>query len=640
MEEKFKKLFSTTGRTYFRNYIENGFFIILLAFYPLMNLNQGLEVSDSTYSLGNFQYFNSSNGVWMVATYLSNVLGHALMSLPNGNTILGMRLYTGVIISLLAVFFYLTLRKSMPAVLVFAGEMIALSLCWCPTVSLYNYLTYFLMGIGIWFLYRGCLQAERSRLRKCYLMIAGICLGANVAVRMPNVVQSAFILVLWYSAFLQKKAWKRVVYDTLYCMAGYLVGFGIPFISICMRYGISAYPVMVYNMFAMTEQAVDYKPASMVTGILHDYRQGLYWFAFAAVCMAVLYIAYGFCRIIFKSKRVEDIKMPEQAQKGIAERICAWMFRLLCIAVWCVLIRFYWGRGMFDFKYYNYLSVYWWAVLFVLTGITGALWMIGSRHVSGEQKVLALLVLLQILLTPLGSNNWLYPIINNLFLAAPFTLWCGYLFFQKTNAGLHNASDGKRHEKIQKSIVHFPWQSMLLIFGFVLCIQCVGFHRNFAFGDGVWGEKRDTLMTGIPKAEGIYTSRENAEYLSALAAFVRENGLTGKGVILYGEIPGLSYLLDMPTAISTAWPDLDSNRLTQFEQDMESVEQRMDEERPVVIVASGIAAYYSEDAEAYAWFGVDPEKYGADKKMEILRQFLIDHGYEETFANMRYVVYE
>lgn len=640
MESKMKKVSWLIKSIYFHNYIENGLFIIVLAFYPLMNLNQGLEVADSTYSLGNFQYFDSANGIWMVATYLANVLGHALMGLPNGNTILGMRLYTGVVVSVLAIFFYLTLRKKMPTVLVFAGEMIALSLCWCPTVSLYNYLTYFLMGIGIWLLYRGCLQAEGSRLRKWYLAAAGICLGANVTVRMPNVVQAAFILVLWYSAFLQKKTWKSVVRDTLHCVAGYLVGFGIPFISICVRYGISAYPAMVQNMFAMTEQAVDYKPSSMVTGILHDYRRGLYWFTFAAVCMAALYIVYGFYRIICKKRSAEHITMPEQVQRGTREKICTWIFRLMCIGVWCVLIRFYWGRGMFSFAYHNYLSVYWWAVLFVLTGIAGALWLIGSRQVSGEKKVLALSVLLQILLTPLGSNNWLYPIINNLFLAAPFTLWCCYLWFQKTNAGLRDVPDSQQHGKFQRNSIHFPWQSLLIIFGFMLCIQSIGFHRYFAFGDGVWGEKRDTVMTGIPKAEGIYTSRDNAECLSALAAFVKENELTGKGVILYGEIPGLSYLLDMPSAISTAWPDLDSNRLSQFEQDMESVEQHIDTERPVVIVATGIAAYYSGDEEAYEWFGVDAKQYGADQKVEILRQFLVEYGYEETFANMRYVVYE
>ena len=615
MEGQIHGISSQTQRVFYRNYIENGLFVVVLAFYPLIHVNRGIDVADATYSLGNFQYFQAADGTWAVATYLANVLGYVLTRLPNGDTILGMQLYTGLFVSVMAVFFYLMLRRKMYSVIAFAGEMLAISLCWCPTVILYNYLTYLLMGIGVWLLYLGCFRKEEKRSRKWYLATAGVCLGANIAVRMPNVVQAAFILVLWYNAFLCKKAWRTVVRDTLHCLAGYLAGFAVPLVVISMRYGTAAYPEMVQNMFAMTDQAADYKPTSMITGMLDDYKWGLYWIVFAVACMTALYIAYGIYRIIHRLQTAERTK-----------KVYTWLFRLFCIGVWCVLIRFYWGRGMFHFRYWShdYVSMYWWAVLFLMTGIAGALWMVVSREISAEDKTLALLVLLQILLTPLGSNNGLSPIINNLFVAAPFTLWCAYRWFQKANGNMN----------------HFPWQSMLLAFGIMFCIQSTGFHWLFVFGDGIWGEKRDTQITEIPKAAGIYTNRENAEYLSDLAVYVRESGLTGKKVILYGEIPGLSYLLDMPSAISTTWPDLDSNRLTRFEQDMESVKQHINEERPVVIVSSGVAAYYTEDAEAYEWFGVDPEKYGADKKMEILQQFLADYGYEETFADMRYVVYE
>lgn len=646
MEEKINRVSLMTKIAFFHNYIENGLFVVLLAFYPLIHVNQGLDVADAMYSLGNFQYFRSDDGTWMVATFLANVLGDVLTRLPGGNTILGMQTYTGLLVSAPAVFFYLMLRRKMSPVIAFAGEMLAISLCWCPTVILYNYLTYLLMGIGVWLLYLGCFQTEGNRRKKWYLITAGICLGANIAVRMPNIVQAAFILVLWYSAFLCKKTWKTAVRDTMHCLAGYLIGFLIPFTAICMRYGIAAYPAMVRNMFAMTDQAADYKPASMITGMLNDYENGLYWLSFAAVCMAGLYVTYGFCRIICKkgvNGNTEDIKMPEQMQTtGIVERVCTRLFVLLCIGMWCVLIRFYWGRGMFHFRYwsYDYVSMYWWAVMFLLLGIVGALWMIADRKIPAEDKTLALLVLLQIILTPLGSNNKLSPIINNLFIAAPFTIWCAYRCFQKANARLYDESDKNLSGKSMRNIIHLPWQSMLIIFGIMFCIQSTGFHWFFVFGDGIWGEARDTRITELPRAEGIYTNRENAECLSDLAVYVRENGLTDRKVILYGEIPGLSYLLDMPCAISSTWPDLDSYRLTQFREDMEIAETHMDEERPVVIVASGIAAFYTEDAEAYKWFGVNPEEYGADKKIEILRQFLADHDYEETFANMRYVVYE
>jgi len=609
-------------RTYqkYHNFMENGLFIILLAFYPLIKIDQGLDVVDTSYSLTNFQYFPTAKGTWMVATYLANAVGYFFMQLPKGDTLVGMNFYTGLIISGISLLLYFTLRKKMPAWIVFLGEMLAIGLCWCPSVILYNYLTYLLMGAGVLLLYRGiCTAQEKKKFR--YLFLAGICLGANVTVRMPNVVQAAFILALWYGAWSKKRKFPQTVRDTAICLFGYLLGFGAPYLTICVKYGVNAYPEMVLNMFAMTDKATDYKPAAMLTGMFGGYLTGLKWLLPAVLCIVLLYLVHGAVSLLLKGEAV--------LQNGMH------LYQLLCIAVCGVLIRFYWGRGMFDFRYYYYGSIYQWAVLFLIAAIACALCVLMSGRRNPEDKVLALIVLIQLFVTPLGGNNELYPAINNLFLAAPFTLWvCRDLFI---SAG-------------RKSI-HVPWKTMLAVLGLMVFVQSIGFHVRFVFLDGVWGEERDMMLTGVPKAEGIYTNRENAEMFLDLAEYAEQQDFAGREVILYGEVPGLSYFLDMPTAISTAWPDLDSFRLVQFEQDMEKVEQKLArepgmgkaeiaQEPPVVIVSSAIAAYRGEDAEAYQWFGVDPEAFDADEKLAILLQFLEDYGYEETFCNMRYAVYE
>ncbi|MDE7019244.1 MAG: hypothetical protein K2P65_17015 [Lachnospiraceae bacterium] len=590
----------------YRNYIEDGLFLVFLAFYPLTKINQGLDITDTCYSLGNAQYFPTAKGTWMTATYLANAVGWLLMQLPQGDTLRGMYFYTGLLVSGMALISYFALRKKIPAWIVFIGELAAVSLCWAPTTVLYQYLTYFLMGAGMLLLYGGiCTERTRGRIRFCCLFGAGICLGANVAVRMPNVVQAAFILVLWYAAYRRKEAFTDTCRETLVCMAGYLTGFGIPLLCICLQYGFTAYPDMVRTMFAMTDKAVDYKPSAMITGMFTDYITGLYWLAFAGACAGILYVLY----------RVKEAVFPQKHN---------WLYGLACVGICLVLVRFYWGRGMFNFAYNEYRSIYQWAVLFLLVAIASAVWLFCNKRSRIEDNALALLILLAIFLTPLGSNNILYPIINNLFLVAPFTLWICYSWFVKTRGILR----------------HWPWKSMLVMIIGMLLAQGIGFHTQFAFSDGIWGEKRDTLLSVMPKTAGIYTNRENAELFEELGAFAEERQFAGKEVILYGKIPGLSYLLDMPTAISSAWPDLDSYRLMEMKQDMEAVELKMDVSRPVVIVASGIAAYKGEDAKAYEWFGVDVEAYDADEKLGILLQFLDDYGYEETFCNMRYAVYE
>lgn len=593
--------------------IENFIFPLMLLCYPLLKINQGIDVSDTTYSLGNFQYFGSMEGTWMVATFLSNAVGSLLMHLPFGNMLMGMYFYTALFQSLTAVVTYMALRRKLPAALVFLGEFIALGLCWCPSVILYNYLTYLLMTAGALLLYCGMLKSGRGSV--CMYVAAGICLGANVAVRMPNVVQTAFILVVWYGAVLQIRGsgqvWKYVVHNTLWCILGYAVGFGIPLAAICIKYGTDAYPSMVRTMFAMTEKAADYKPTSMVTGMFEDYITGLYWLVFAGICIAAGWILLRVQQRYFAEKKAVRI-------------LC----RLGYAALLLLLLRFYWGKGMFSFRYYEYSSMYYPTVLLLLVAIAAAVYCLVCKRVGTEQKILAAIVLIQIFVTPLGSNNKLYPLINNLFLVIPLVLWVGYGWFRGGST---------------KPEPEFAWKAPYMLLCLFVLVQSIGFHCDFVFQDGVQGERRSMCVTAPDKAANVYTGQDNGELLQELAEFAQEGALTGREVILYGEVPGLGYLLDMPSALSTFWPDLDSYRMVEYERDMAQIEAQIQQEGegafPVIILASPMAAYLSEDADAMNWFGVDQKVMDGDEKLQMLHVFMERHGYQEQFCNARYAVY-
>ena len=63
-----------------------------------MTVNQGVDVSDSTYSFSNFLYFEQMEGMWAVSTFVSNVTGWLLTKLPFGNTLLGLKFYSTFLI--------------------------------------------------------------------------------------------------------------------------------------------------------------------------------------------------------------------------------------------------------------------------------------------------------------------------------------------------------------------------------------------------------------------------------------------------------------------------------------------------------------------------------------------------------------
>lgn len=712
----------------YQKFIESWLFPVILLLYPFLSVNQGLDVADSTYSLTNFQYFDSMNGTWMVATFLSNVAGWLLTHLPFGETLLGMKCYTTLVQAATALMVYFGLKKRIAAPLLFLGEFLALGLCWCPSTILYNYLTYFLMTAAILLLYRGLTggraaetaSADRLRLsaderkvrgdekeayekkRRLCFAAAGICLGANVAVRMPNVVQAAFILAVWYGTILMcrqrdenaaggsagaaamaegaagraQKAgiaagngfsgritlpWKELAGVTGWCLLGYAVGFGVPLAAICIRYGVSAYPDMVRTMFAMTEQATDYKPSSMLTGMFGDYIKGLYWLAFAVVCAAAAGFAFWVRERLYGGRERAGQQDRERESADVrtggrtgdareawdAYRITGVIIKMAHLLLLAVLLRFYWGRGMFHFRYYEYGngSIYYPAVLLLLVTIAAAVFCLIGKKVCAEQKLMAAFVLLQILLTPLGSNNNLYPIINNLFVAAPFLLWTackegGAAAGQRSDLQ-GNADDRAVGCSKNNTRYDFIWRAPFIALVIFVTVQSIGSHACFAFQDGIYGEARDMRVKTPEKAAGVYTNMENGALLEELAVFTEEEGMAGREMIAYGELPGLHYLLDMPPALSTAWPDLDSYRMAEYTRDMEALETAMKagEEPPVIIVSSGIAAYWSDDGEAINWFGVDMEKMAGDEKLRILWGFVSSHGYAECFGNARYVVY-
>ena len=668
----------------YKNSIENFLFPVVLFLYPFIGVCQGLDLEDATYSLANFQYFGQMDGTWMVATFLSNVWGNLLMHLPFGGTLIGMNCYTVLVQSAMALMVYLTFRGRMAAPLLFVGELIALGLCWAPSVVLYHNLTYFFMTAGILFLYggltaegtkkpisRGRYQgwshgkdagADFRKKQRLYFVAAGLCLGANVAVRMPNVVQAALILVVWYGVVLYSKlsnnrygtgkakkagdnkpetsgkptVLRALAVSTGWCLAGYLAGFGLPFFVNCLRYGISAYPDMVRTLFAMTDQATDYKPTSMITGMFGDYGRGLCWLAFAALCM----VAAGLAAVVRERQAKAD------SCKWDAYRITGVIIKAGYCLLLLVLLRFYWGRGMFTFRYYDYTSIYDPTVLLLLVTIGMAIYCLLKKDMAAEKKTLAAAVLLEIFLTPLGSNNALYPIINNLFLAVPFLLWVAYdeaarvrrnRRFRVLSGSATNAADGENRVLLPA----FLWQIPLALLVTFVLVQSIGFHTSFAFNDGVFGEPRDRQVVLPEKASGVWTNQGKGTLLEELVRFAKEEDLTGREVICYGNLPGISYLLDMPPALSTGWPDLDSYRMVEYQRDMEALEAETEagKELPVVIVSTPVAAYLSDDGEAIVWFGVDMEAYTADEKLQVLGNFLREHGYVECFGNAGYVVY-
>ena len=580
--------------------IEELLFPIVLLLWPLVKFNQGIDVTDSTYSLGNFLYANSMHGTWVLATFLSNTIGSLLVRLPGANTLIGMNIYTGLIISAIALVCYYGLRKEFSAPVLFAAEFLSISFCWIPSGILYNYLTYLFFAIGTILIYYGI-----KRVKTIYFYFAGLVLGINVFVRVPNVVEAALILVVWICVplILRKEdepgstKGGELMGITGACMVGYIIGLALPMAAMASIYGPDTFEELLTGLSSLSESNSEYTAASMLYRTFAAYMHSLKWIA--------MIVAVTFSGTLMMA-----------AVKS--NRMLKWCGRIVYLGVIALMLRFFWGRGMFSFRYYeDYTAMYEWGMIILFLAWLCVVTVLIRRNYNILIKTYALLVLMILLITPLGSNNYTMQNINNLFLVLPFVLFIigGWLY-----KGVHRF----RLENILYGC-NFPWMSMILVIFAVVLIQTVGFHKGFVFKDGMDGTPRESSIAKTAATESvadIMTTEYNARTIRELCDFVHKESSI-KTAIYWGNCPGLSYILKLPPEIGSSWPDLDSYLTDALEEELMLITDRKAKGRTAVIWRN------------YTEYSGNNTK----EKETILKKFINDNHMRVIFENEEFKVY-
>lgn len=575
----------------------NFIFPLVLILFPLRHIYWGLDLWDTGYNYANFRYMGLEHmdSMWLFSTYLANAVGHFLTLLPGGHTLLFMNLYTGLFTSLLALlsYLFLTRRMNLPEGIVFVGEFAAVSLCLCPTALLYNYLTYVLFLASVLFLHEG-LSQEKNR----YLVLAGVALGTNVFVRFSNLPEAAMIVGVWAYAVICRKEWKKVLQETAFCMLGYIgiALFWLGFLSL--RYGLSSYAEGIKRLFAMTENATDYKASSMLYRMFSEYIENLYW------VNRILFFALPgiiICMVLPKSFR--------------------WIKRIACAvfaaaaAVWLYTRKDAQGNSTFcDLRFDEYSSMQKPAALFLMLTLVICLVRVFGRKTEKKEKLLAGLIFLSVLLTSIGSNNGLFISINNLFLAAPYVLW-----------NIYRLCRSKMEWKIPLVL---PMKALAVMFTAIFLFQSIGFGTRFVFEEATGVKSTSAKVENNAVLKGIHMSEERARWLEEISAYVSDNRLAGREAILYGDIPSLSFYLELPSAFNP-WSDLASYSAASMKTAIDKLKSELSEgaEFPVVVLNSNLI----EDMDAY------PTE---DMKLLLILDYMEEYGYKETFSNEMFILYK
>lgn len=550
--------------------LNNIIYPVILLLLPLANINQGVDVSDSTYSLGNYLYAGRLSGMWVTSTFLSNLTGSLLVSLPGGHYLLGANIYCSLILSAIALIVYFAMRKYVSSHALVIGEFIAIGFCWIPTTILYNYLSYLLFTIGAILIYIGM----KKDCWQCLLM-AGVTLGLNVFNRIPNVTQASLIIAVWCGCyFYKKKDWFK---KTLLCLGGYVFGLSVPVVLILIKYGSNAFLDMITGLVGITSSDDTYTPTSMITDTLNAYIRSSKWFGLIILCVVV-------CTIMFKILPEKFILIKE----------------IVTLAVIGVMLRFLWGRGMYSFRFYeDYTAIYEWGMMALYIGLIASVYVLACNKFDADLKLYAIITLIIILISPLGSNNYTYQNLNNMFLVMPFITLMIFESF-----------------KVFKGRIWYPLKAMLVILLVVMGIQTFGFHNNFCFKDGMDGTPRDSSFGEVTALNGMYTTYVNMASIATLDEYL--SMWKPNEVIYFNNCPGLTYLLEIPSAMSYSWCDLDSFPTQDFEAELNSLAPFA----PPIVVRNAA-----------------PSSISYVDKLELIEQYIKDNDYSLGFENSEYKVY-
>ncbi|MCR5849064.1 MAG: hypothetical protein K6G75_13245 [Lachnospiraceae bacterium] len=514
-------------------------FLAVLVLLPFLHLAFGVEFSDTAYSLGNYENLDRMNLTWTIATFWANMLGKGFTKLPFGSLWIGMKFYTTLVPVSGIVISYLFLKKYIPRVMVFIGELLAIAMFWCPTTILYNYLTYLLFTAAI-----VVLVTSLSKDCKWGLAVAGAILAFNVFVRFPNITEIALILVVWLNTRVDRKKFVNGVLDTMICIGGFLAGISLNILVIGLNYGFSSIPAMVVSLFSMTGDNTGYKPTQMVLTIIRAYatyyKSFIFLIGITVICFAVsALMKRHYARII-----------TVVAQFVLYGLFLFWAYR----------------NHVYTVRYSDYSSMYFWMVIFFILGNIVTVWTILRKRNPKELKLIAMAVLVVMWITPLGSNNALYPSINNLFIVAPAVIfmWWNEMF---KGRNFYELLDLEAKNTMVASRITV---ALLLISVFV---HCSLFGIVFIFRDTGFPYDNHTSVSNNEVLKYMHTNPDRAALIEELSAYVKNHGLAGKEAIFYGEIPGLEYILKMPCAISHTWPDLGSFSYEDFRKDIEQLEK-------------------------------------------------------------------
>lgn len=580
--------------------------LFILSFY---DFNRGVDLTDAGFSLSGFLYFKEMPGISAIPTFWSNVLGYIFTRLPAGNTWIGCLFYCTFVIAASVLVAYFFCKKYLDYRIVAVTEIFAIFYCWNPNSVLYDYLSFLLFEIAMIVLLKGIEDGKNSR-----YIVAGILLGINTFVRLPNAAEIAAIVLVWFAGWYRKQKFAEIARQTGVCVLGYIGGLALSFGAIFLKYDWNDFVEAIEELMLESSSNVDYGMMYMLLKTL----KVVWGYSKYVVGLLLLLVAGCVCMVLIKkfSRRGNG--------EGKTPKAVLWLL-LTVITLVCYEV-FSEQYGLYDSNWFDFSSIIGLSCIFLFWGIIVSvlnLFLVPSL----DTKLLALLFLGMFYVTPLGSNNHIFLAIMNMFMLIPLVIYQSVKFEQSVVATLNE-------KNIDADILKIPYRAVLFGSMVVMMVQVTQFGANYVFHD----ENISITVEDENSIQGMRTNPEKAGIIRHMVQFCEENNLTGQETIFYCNGPGLAFTLRLEPILSSTWIDWYTTPVIQFQKEMNEVSEQ--EKTPLIILSPRFGVYYEQEWDKLSNMGVDRAYMAEDEKWQILLDFMTDNSYGKVYENSWYVIYK
>ena len=523
-------------------------------------LSKGIDVDDTAYSLSQYRYvFDKEYSLSGGSTLITNIIGGILFKLGGDYRVIMLNA-ANLFAALMAGFLlYRTLKRREHDILLVLAVLIG-SFFHCSWTRILNYnsVSMFFQSWAIALLL-GSLKDEK----KLMAFIAGIILGFNIFVRLPNGLQACLGAVyIWYFGILKKDCKKTFQFIGSYAAGGIL--------------GTLAGVVIELRMLGW-EKFIGMFISTANTATQSDSRHGLgnMWLLFQtgvknglkvwALWILVLLVLYGAGRLLMMRK--------EQ-----------WLIRAASVSVLGVsaLLAFYLSRK------YDILQI---PVMSEFGGIMGTGFMLAAvvslfyfAKKNEFLSSLALILFLSEFILIFGTDNgWYYQVV---FMVFPVMAVCVLL----------TGSESREIKLLGEIVLAF-----ILVFS---GSRGMKFASQYSYRE----DSIDQLNCSVDLAgyKGMKTSKTRAEILNELNEQLKLYAVEGKEILALGNASICYEVAEAAPYVDSAWPDLEGVSMSRF---CGQIESKTAQGNYPVIVFVNLGYNQPYDMEKYEYVQEMLDKY-------------------------------